>query len=93
MRPFTHRDYDWTGAKGAPLSSFIKRRLALVPSSQAIGLDQIPESLFPLLACRQLGMTAANKSTSIATRARESPETKASPEECYCGPGTPGCAR
>jgi hypothetical protein len=28
--------------------------LELVPSSQAIGLDQIPESLFPLLAARLL---------------------------------------
>jgi hypothetical protein len=28
--------------------------LGLVPSSQAIGLDQIPESLFPLLAARLL---------------------------------------
>jgi CDP-2,3-bis-(O-geranylgeranyl)-sn-glycerol synthase len=38
---------------GDLLSSFIKRRLGLAPSSQAIGLDQIPESLIPLLACRQ----------------------------------------
>ena len=35
---------------GDLFSSFIKRRLGLKPSSQAIGLDQIPESLFPLLA-------------------------------------------
>ena len=35
---------------GDLLSSFVKRRLGLAPSSQAIGLDQIPESLFPLLA-------------------------------------------
>jgi len=35
---------------GDLLSSFSKRRLGLKPSSQAIGLDQIPESLFPLLA-------------------------------------------
>ena len=32
----------------------MKRRLGLVPSSQAIGLDQIPESLFPLIAARLL---------------------------------------
>jgi CDP-2,3-bis-(O-geranylgeranyl)-sn-glycerol synthase len=37
---------------GDLLSSFVKRRLALAPSSQAIGLDQVPESLLPLLACR-----------------------------------------
>ncbi len=35
---------------GDLLASFIKRRWGLAPSSQAIGLDQIPESLFPLLA-------------------------------------------
>jgi hypothetical protein len=35
-------------------SSFLKRRLGFAPSSMAIGLDQIPESLFPLLACRLL---------------------------------------
>jgi hypothetical protein len=41
------------------LSSFVKRRLGLAPSSQAIGLDQIPESLFPLLAaCLLLPLTA-----------------------------------
>ena len=34
------------------LSSFIKRRLGLKPHSMALGLDQIPESLFPLLAAR-----------------------------------------
>jgi CDP-2,3-bis-(O-geranylgeranyl)-sn-glycerol synthase len=40
-------------------SSFTKRRLNLAPSSMAIGLDQIPESLFPLLACRHaLSLTA-----------------------------------
>ncbi len=33
-------------------SSFLKRRLGLLPSSMALGLDQVPESLFPLLAVR-----------------------------------------
>jgi len=37
---------------GDLFSSFVKRRLVLAPSSRATGLDQIPESLFPLLACR-----------------------------------------
>jgi CDP-diglyceride synthetase len=37
---------------GDLFSSFVKRRLNLPPSSRATGLDQIPESLFPLLACR-----------------------------------------
>ena len=32
------------------VSSFLKRRMGLAPSSKAIGLDQIPESLLPLLA-------------------------------------------
>ncbi|BAR57913.1 hypothetical protein NK6_4747 [Bradyrhizobium diazoefficiens] len=39
---------------GDLLSSFLKRRLNFPPSSQAIGLDQVPESLFPLLACRDM---------------------------------------
>jgi CDP-diglyceride synthetase len=37
---------------GDLFSSFVKRRLNVPPSSQALGLDQIPESLFPMLACR-----------------------------------------
>jgi len=37
---------------GDMLSSFMKRRFGLAPSSKATGLDQIPEALFPLLACR-----------------------------------------
>src|SRR6478672_7160664 len=39
---------------GDLFSSFLKRRLNLPPSSQAMGLDQVPESLFPLLACRDM---------------------------------------
>src|SRR5262245_35731624 len=35
-------------------SSFIKRRMALPPSSRASGLDQVPEALFPMLGCRNL---------------------------------------
>jgi CDP-2,3-bis-(O-geranylgeranyl)-sn-glycerol synthase len=37
---------------GDLFSSFVKRRLAMASSSQASGLDQIPESLLPLLVCR-----------------------------------------
>jgi CDP-diglyceride synthetase len=37
---------------GDLFSSFVKRRLNLPPSSQAIGLDQVPESLLPFLAWR-----------------------------------------
>ena len=39
---------------GDLLSSFVKRRLHLASSSMAMGLDHIPESLFPLLASRLL---------------------------------------
>jgi hypothetical protein len=39
---------------GDLFSSFVKRRLRLGSSSMAIGLDHIPESLFPLLASRLL---------------------------------------
>jgi CDP-diglyceride synthetase len=43
---------------GDLFSSFVKRRLNLSPGSRATGLDQIPESLFPLLACRiSLGLS------------------------------------
>ena len=42
-----------TAMAGDLLSSFCKRRLGLAASSRATGLDQIPESLLPLLACRQ----------------------------------------
>ena len=37
---------------GDLFSSFVKRRLNLPASSRATFLDQVPESLFPLLACR-----------------------------------------
>jgi CDP-diglyceride synthetase len=44
---------------GDLLSSFLKRRLSLPPSSRASGLDQIPESLLPTLAIRSsLGLSA-----------------------------------
>ena len=39
---------------GDALSSFVKRRLAIEPSGQAFGLDQIPEALLPLLAVQGL---------------------------------------
>jgi CDP-diglyceride synthetase len=46
---------------GDLFSSFVKRRFNLPPSSQASGLDQIPEALLPLLACRtSLSLTAAD---------------------------------
>jgi hypothetical protein len=46
---------------GDLFSSFAKRRLNLAPGSRASGLDQVPEALFPLLACRNLlSLTAAD---------------------------------
>lgn len=41
-----------TAMAGDLLSSFTKRRLNRPSSSRALGLDQIPESLLPLIACR-----------------------------------------
>jgi CDP-diglyceride synthetase len=41
-----------TAMIGDLFSSFTKRRMALVPGSMALGLDQIPESLLPAIACR-----------------------------------------
>ncbi|PDT75138.1 hypothetical protein CO675_22220 [Bradyrhizobium sp. C9] len=42
-------------------SSFVKRRLKFPPSSQALGIDQLPESLLSLLACRAaLALTAVD---------------------------------
>jgi CDP-2,3-bis-(O-geranylgeranyl)-sn-glycerol synthase len=35
-------------------ASFIKRRLDLPPSSRSTGLDQVPESLIPLIPCALL---------------------------------------
>jgi len=36
---------------GDSASSFAKRRFGLAPSSMALGLDQVPESLLPTLVC------------------------------------------
>jgi hypothetical protein len=50
-----------TAMAGDLFSSFVKRRLDLRPSSRALGLDQVPESLLPLLACRDaLSLTAVD---------------------------------
>jgi hypothetical protein len=41
-------------------SSFVKRRLGIASSDMALGLDQIPEALFPALLVRgQLGISPA----------------------------------
>jgi CDP-archaeol synthase len=41
-----------TAMVGDLFSSFIKRRMKLAPGSMALGLDQIPESLLPAVACQ-----------------------------------------
>jgi CDP-diglyceride synthetase len=51
---------------GDLFSSFIKRRIHLPAGSRATGLDQVPESLFPLLACRNaLSLTAMDIAVSV----------------------------
>jgi len=46
---------------GDTFSSFLKRRLRLAPGSMALGLDQIPESLLPLLGVyRMYGLTPSD---------------------------------
>jgi len=55
-----------TAMAGDLFSSFVKRRLGFPASAQAIGLDQIPESLFPLLACKSvLSLTFADIVVSV----------------------------
>jgi hypothetical protein len=52
---------------GDLVSSFVKRRLHLASSSKVTGLDQIPESLFPLLACQfVLSLTALDIAVACA---------------------------
>jgi len=52
---------------GDLFSSFVKRRCKLSPSSRAVGLDQVPEALFPLLACRgALGLTVEEIAAAVA---------------------------
>jgi CDP-2,3-bis-(O-geranylgeranyl)-sn-glycerol synthase len=50
-----------TAMAGDLFSSFVKRRMHLPPSSRAVGLDQVPESLLPLLVCHDvLSLTVAD---------------------------------
>jgi CDP-2,3-bis-(O-geranylgeranyl)-sn-glycerol synthase len=51
---------------GDLFSSFVKRRLGMSASSKFIGLDQIPESLLPLLVCMAL-LPLTPLSVAIAT--------------------------
>jgi len=48
-------------------SSFLKRRLGRLSSTPALGLDQIPESLFPLLGCvGPLSLTVVDVAIGVA---------------------------
>jgi hypothetical protein len=52
---------------GDLFSSFLKRRIHLPAASRATGLDQVPESLFPLLVCRKaLSLTTSDIVVSVA---------------------------
>ena len=52
---------------GDLFSSFLKRRMGWPAGSRATGLDQVPESLFPLLACRHtLSLTALDIAMTVA---------------------------
>ena len=52
---------------GDLLSSFTKRRLRLKPSSQALGIDQVPEALLPFLVCRNaLSLSAIDIAIGVA---------------------------
>jgi hypothetical protein len=52
---------------GDLFSSFLKRRLGRMSSSPTVGLDQVPESLFPLLACLgPLSLTMADVALGVA---------------------------
>jgi hypothetical protein len=51
---------------GDLFSSFVKRRLGFPLHGRATGLDQIPESLLPLLSCGPaLGLTAADIASGV----------------------------
>jgi CDP-archaeol synthase len=52
---------------GDMLSSFVKRRLRLASSAEAPGLDQVPESLLPMLAVKGLlGLSALDILVAVA---------------------------
>jgi len=51
---------------GDLFSSFLKRRFHLPSGARVTGLDQIPESLFPLLACRNaLSLTVVDMALGV----------------------------
>src|SRR5260370_4727278 len=53
---------------GDLFSSFLKRLMTLPASSRAAGLDPVPESLFPLLACLiALSLTVSKNAITLAS--------------------------
>ncbi len=55
------------GMAGDLLSSFLKRRFGRASSAPLVGVDQIPEVLFPLLACmRPLSLSLADVVLGVA---------------------------
>jgi hypothetical protein len=53
---------------GDVFSSFVKRPMNRPPSGPETGLDQVPQSLFPLLACRDaLSLTAVDIALAVAS--------------------------
>ncbi len=61
MTPTTGLIIALAAMTGDLISSFLKRRLGMDSSSQAFGLDQIPESLLPLLAVRHFCSLSAGE--------------------------------
>src|SRR5574338_1573527 len=68
-------DIDWhvglligaTAMAGDLVSSFVKRRLGLAPSSRAVGLDQIPAALLPMVAGAGIyGLSVADVALAVA---------------------------
>ena len=52
---------------GDLFSSFLKRRLGRSSSSPVVGVDQVPDLLFPLLACLgPLSLTVADVAIGVA---------------------------
>jgi CDP-2,3-bis-(O-geranylgeranyl)-sn-glycerol synthase len=46
-------------------SSFLKRRMGLPPASRATGLDQVPESLLPLIGCAEVFALTAGEIAAV----------------------------
>ena len=61
LNPITGAKVGSAAMAGDLISSFLKRRLNLPPSSQALGVDQISRSLLAMLTCRDtLSLTATD---------------------------------